>query len=180
MPWRARTIVDFYLRRRASRPQLKRDPLASRELMRFRSYYLLLGGLAIACGRDNRLTVTRTAFDSLTGERFVGVIISNTDPVRQYAFAATARWDGTRLWLTPMPSGRDIVVPIGSDGHPLVFELTGRARQILVDSSEHAGVMTRLAMGARFAAILQGNSIPSGATPVPGLVAMAIVPGWHR
>ena len=148
--------------------------------MRFPSYHLLLGGLAIACGRDNRLAVARTALDSLNGERFVGVIISTADPVRQYGFAASARWDGTRLWLAPMPSGRDVVVPIGSDGHRPVFELTGRAREMLVDSSEHAAVMTRLAMGARFAAIFQGDAIPSGATPVPGLVAVAIVPGWHR
>jgi len=161
-------------------PQLKRDPSGGRGPMRLHAYYLLLSGLAIACWSDARLKSGRTALDSLNGQRLVAVIISDSDPNREYAFAATARSSGTRLWLAPMPTGAEVVVPLDSDGHPPVFELTGEARQVLIYSSQHAAMMTRLSVGARFAAVFQSNSVPSGAIPVPGLVALANVPGWHR
>ncbi len=78
MPWRARTVRPLLLRRRASRPQLKRDPLGS----------AILHMLASVTDHLDRtgFTLIPSGFDGATLDRIAGAV-DTTRPTRHGAGA---------------------------------------------------------------------------------------------
>ena len=118
--------------------------------------------------------------DSLNGARVLAILISPKDFAQQHAFAGTAHWNAPELSLEPIPNGSSITVPMAPDGLPPVFRLDSTMRQVLLDVPKHAGVLIPLIEGAEFVAVFPYDVAPSFASPVPGLVANAIVPAWHR
>ena len=100
MPWRARDVRPLLLRRRASRPQLKRDPLGRGMSMRSFVSTLLLAS-TIACRPDGRRQT-----DSTTSTLRAGVTDSQT---RLVPHVSTDSAQGT--WIPPHFPGEGINVP---------------------------------------------------------------------